>query len=55
MLNIQFKKITLHNFGSYSHAEVNLENRGFCLVLGKNNCAKDNAESNGSGKSFIWS
>lgn len=55
MLNIQFKKVILHNFGSYSHAEVNLENQGFCLVLGKNNCIKDNAESNGSGKSFIWS
>lgn len=52
---IQFKKIIVHNFGSYSHAEVDLQNRGFCLVSGQNNCAKDNALSNGAGKSFLWS
>lgn len=52
MLN--FSKLILHNFGSYSHAELNLHNKGFCLVTGKNNCPKDNAISNGSGKSFIW-
>lgn len=55
MLNIQFKKIILHNFGSYSHAEIDLQNKGFCLVSGINNCKLDNASSNGSGKSFIWS
>lgn len=53
MLN--FKKIILHNFGSYGHAEVNVENRGICLVSGQNNYKKDNALSNGSGKSFLWS
>lgn len=53
MLN--FKKIILHNFGSYGHAETNLENKGICLVSGKNNYKKDNALSNGSGKSFLWS
>ena len=53
MLN--FEKVILHNFGSYGHAEVNLQNRGFCLVSGQNNFKKDNALSNGSGKSFIWS
>lgn len=52
---IQFKKIVLHNFGSYEHAELDLQNRGFCLVSGKNNCSKDNALSNGSGKSQIFS
>ena len=52
---IQFKKITVHNFGSYGHAELELQNRGFCLVSGQNNCIKDNAISNGSGKSFLWS
>ena len=52
---IQFKKITVHNFGSYGHAELELQNRGFCLVSGQNNYTKDNAISNGSGKSFIWS
>lgn len=52
---IQFKKIILHNFGSYSHAELDLQNRGFCLVSGKNNYSKDNALSNGAGKSALWS
>ena len=53
MLN--FKKIILHNFGSYGHAETNLENKGICLVSGRNLYKKDNALSNGSGKSFLWS
>lgn len=48
---IQFKKITIHNFGSYGHTELDLQNRGFCLVSGQNNCVKDNALSNGAGKS----
>ena len=52
---IQFKKVVVHNFGSYGHAELELQNRGFCLVSGQNNFAKDNALSNGSGKSFLWS
>ena len=52
---IQFKKVTLHNFGSYGHVELDLQNRGFCLVSGQNNYTKDNALSNGSGKSFLWS
>lgn len=54
-MNINFTKITLHNFGSYSHAEIDLSNKGFCLVSGRNNYKKDNALSNGSGKSFLWS
>ena len=49
---IQFKKVILHNFGSYAHAELDLQNRGFCLVSGQNNYVKDNALSNGSGKSM---
>lgn len=52
---IQFKKVIIHNFGSYGHVELELQNRGFCLVSGQNNYAKDNALSNGSGKSFLWS
>ena len=52
---IQFKKVILHNFGSYGHVELDLQNRGFCLVSGQNNCAKDNALSNGSGKSQVFS
>jgi DNA repair exonuclease SbcCD ATPase subunit len=52
---IQFKKVILHNFGSYGHAELELQNKGFCLVSGQNNYTKDNALSNGAGKSFLWS
>lgn len=52
---IQFKKVIIHNFGSYGHVELELQNRGFCLVSGQNNFTKDNALSNGSGKSFLWS
>lgn len=51
---IQFKKITVHNFGSYAHAELDLQNKGFCLVSGQNNCIKDGAASNGSGKTQIF-
>lgn len=51
---IQFKKVIIHNFGSYSHAELDLQNRGFCLVSGQNNYVKDNASSNGSGKSACF-
>ena len=28
---LKFKKIILHNFGSYGHAEVELENKGICF------------------------
>jgi DNA repair exonuclease SbcCD ATPase subunit len=52
MLN--FEKLIIHNFGSYGHTELDLRNKGFCLVTGKNNCLADNAISNGSGKSFLW-
>ena len=51
---IQFKKVVLHNFGSYSHAEIDLQNRGFCLISGQNNYSKDNALSNGAGKSMAF-
>ena len=51
---IDFEKVIIHNFGSYGHAELDLKSKGFCLVSGKNNFKKDNALSNGSGKSFIW-
>lgn len=52
---IQFKKVILCNFGSYGHAELELQNKGFCLVSGQNYYNKDNALSNGAGKSFLWS
>lgn len=52
---LKFNKVILHNFGSYGHTEVDLDNKGFCLVSGRNHYKKDNALSNGSGKSFLWS
>ena len=52
---LQFKKITLCNFGSYATTTLNLNDKGFCLVSGENHFSKDNALSNGSGKSTIWS
>lgn len=48
---IKFLKLTMHNFLSYGHAEIDLTDKGYCLVSGINNCPKDNALSNGSGKS----
>ena len=52
---LQFKSVTINNFCSYETATIDLSNRGFCLVSGRNNYKKDNAISNGSGKSTIWS
>lgn len=50
-MNIKFKRVTLHNFLSYGHSEIELTNKNYCLVRGVNNCPLDNAVSNGSGKS----
>jgi DNA repair exonuclease SbcCD ATPase subunit len=52
---IQFKNITVHNFGSYAHVTLDLQNKGFCLVSGQNNYVPDNALSNGVGKSLCFS
>ena len=54
-MGLIFKKVVLHNFLSYNHAEFDLQNRGFCLIKGENNFAKDNAKSNGAGKSAAFS
>lgn len=54
-MNIKFNKIILHNFLSFGDSEVSLSERGYCVVKGVNNCKKDSALSNGSGKSSIWS
>lgn len=45
----------MHNFLSFGDATVQLNDRGYCVVRGINNCPKDSALSNGSGKSSIWS
>lgn len=54
-MNLQFTKVRLYNFGSYHDTTINLQNLGFCLVNGVNNCNSDGAKSNGSGKSTIFS
>lgn len=53
-MRLYFKKIRIHNFLSINDAEVQLDNRGYVLVKGMNNNPKDNAASNGSGKSTIF-
>lgn len=54
-MRVNFKKVILHNFLSYAHSEFTLTDKGTCLVEGTNNCKKDNAKSNGSGKSTFIS
>jgi len=53
-MNISFEKVIIHNFLSYGHTEINLKDKGYCLVSGINNNPLDNALSNGAGKS-TWS
>lgn len=53
-MNIRFEKVILHNFLSYGHSEILLNNKGYCLVSGVNNNIADCAVSNGAGKS-TWS
>lgn len=53
-MNVRFKKVTIHHFLSFDHAEVDLTDRGYCLVSGVNKNPKDSARSNGSGKSTIF-
>ena len=50
-MRIYFKHLSIHNFLSYGHAEIDLTDKGYCLVSGIYNCPKDYALSNGSGKS----
>lgn len=54
-MKINFKNLIIDNFLSIGHGEINLENRGYTLIEGINNNPKDNATSNGSGKSSIVS
>lgn len=53
-MTIKFKKVHIHHFMSIGDAEVNLNDRGYCLVEGVNRNPKDAAKSNGSGKSTIF-
>lgn len=54
-MKVTFNKVTIHNFLSFGHAEIDLRNRNYCLVKGINNCPLDNAVSNGAGKSTFIS
>lgn len=54
-MTINFEKIIIKNFLSFGYSELDLKNKGYCLVTGENHFKKDNALSNGSGKSTIWS
>ncbi len=52
-MKLNLKNIKIHNFLSLGDAEINLSNMGYTLISGINNNPKDNAKSNGSGKSSI--
>ena len=53
-MNINFKNIRIQNFLSLGNIELQLDNKGFVLIKGVNNCPTDNATSNGVGKSSIF-
>ena len=53
-MNIIFSKVVLHNFLSFGDAELDLKDCGTVFVSGVNKNPKDNARSNGSGKSALW-
>ena len=48
-MRLQFKNIDIHNFFSIGDANVKLDDNGFVLIKGINNCPSDSASSNGSG------
>ena len=52
---IKFKHLVIENFLSFGYAELDLNDRGYTSVNGVNNCAVDNAASNGAGKSTMFS
>lgn len=54
-MNITFKELSLKNFMSYEDAQLNLDRSGYVLVSGVNNNPDDNAKSNGTGKSSLFS
>lgn len=55
MASIKFKTITLHHFLSYEHETFDLDRNGYIFISGVNNNEIDNAKSNGSGKSSLFS
>ena len=55
MSNINFNSVTLCHFMSYEHVVFNLDRNGYIFITGVNNNEVDNAKSNGSGKSSLFS
>ena len=53
-MKIKFKKLIINNFLSIGRGEISLEDKGYTLIEGINNNPKDNATSNGSGKSTCF-
>ena len=52
-MKIKFHNVYINNFLSIGDANVDLEDKGYCLITGINNNPNDAAKSNGSGKSSI--
>lgn len=52
-MQIKFKSVHAVNFLSFNEFNIDLDNKGFCLINGINNNPVDNSSSNGSGKSSI--
>lgn len=53
-MRIVFNSVRLNNFMSFGDEFIQLDNLGYVLVSGKNECPDDASLSNGSGKSSIW-
>lgn len=53
-MRVNFQKVIIHNFLSFGDAELTLADRGYVLIEGHNNNPKDEALSNGSGKSALF-
>ena len=48
-MQLRFKRVIIENFLSIGTADINLEDRGYCQIIGINNNPADLAKSNGSG------
>ena len=53
-MHIEFRGIEIHNFMSFGHAQLAIQDDGFIKVTGINENPDDLATSNGSGKSSLW-
>ena len=53
-MKINFIDLKIHNFMSFKDTYISFTEAGYNLITGINNNPRDNAKSNGSGKSSIW-